>query len=63
MLFKAIFIVPWTLTAPPINPFAWTKSMSSIPDKFFNFSWSLMPLHSLFRGFRSSKDPSFFETA
>lgn len=49
--------------APPINPFACTKSMSFIPEISTNFSMSLIPLHSVFNPLLSSKAPYFVGTA
>lgn len=49
--------------APPINPFACTKSMSLIPETSISFCWSLIPLHSCFKGFLNSNEPSFKATA
>ena len=51
------------LTAPPMKPLAWTKSMSSIWDNPFSFYMSFIPLHSAFRGSLSSNEVSFRGTA
>ncbi len=49
--------------APPINPFACTKSISLICDIFTNFSISFIPLHYYFKPFLNTNDPSATETA
>lgn len=62
-LSSPILIALFSETAPPMNPLAWTKSMSSIPDNCTNFSMSLIPLHSYFRPLRRSNEPSWAATA
>ena len=63
MLITAIFKVLSKLTAPPMNPFACTKVMSSMPDSYLSFWSSFIPLQASFRGFLSSNDPSCLATA
>ncbi len=63
MLNSAIFKALYFETAPPMKPVAWTKSMSLIPERFTSFYWSLIPRHSCFIPFLSSKPPYFYGTA
>jgi len=49
--------------APPINPLACTKSISSMLERILNFYISLTPRHYCRKGSLSSNEPSFFATA
>jgi len=59
----AINMVLSRLTAPPMNPFAWTKSMSLMLETAINFSPSLIPLHYFLSPFLNSNEPSLADTA
>jgi hypothetical protein len=49
--------------APPINPLAWVKSISFMPDIAISFYWSFIPLHYYFKPLRSSNEPYLLGTA